>query len=97
MSEGVKKAQAGSLESGDILIMLNPAEKGSGAVVEVESIVMRQYGNAIRRTISETLNGFGADDINVKAVDRGAMDYVIKARMKAALIRAGYKEGATAE
>ncbi len=97
MNEVIIKAQSGSLESGDILIMLSPAEKGSGTVIEVESIVMRQYGDAIRRSVMEILGSFGADDIRVKAVDRGAMDYVIKARVKAALIRAGYPEGVKAE
>ncbi len=96
MSEGIIRAQSGSLESGDILIMLSPAEKGSGTVIEVESVVMRQYGNAIRRSIRETLDGFGADDIRVRAVDRGAMNYVIRARMEAALMRAGYSEGVKA-
>lgn len=82
-------AQAGTLESSDILITVSPVAEGSGAVIEIESIVMAQYGKAIRQTLAAVLAEQGIKDIYLKAVDRGALDCTIKARALAALGRAG--------
>ncbi|WP_371380842.1 citrate lyase acyl carrier protein [Sporomusa aerivorans] len=85
----LKPAQAGTLESNDIMITVAPGEKGSGIVLELESIVLAQYGQAIRRTIEAMLAEQNVTDIYVKAVDRGALDCTIQARTLAALARAG--------
>lgn len=85
----LKPAQAGTLESNDIMITVAPGEKGGGIVLELESIVLAQYGQAIRRTIEAMLAEQNVTDIYVKAVDRGALDCTIQARTLAALARAG--------
>ena len=85
----LKTAQAGTLESNDIMITLTPGAEGSGVVIELESIVLAQYGQAIRKTIAAALEEQNATDIYIKAVDRGALDCTIKARVLAALGRAG--------
>lgn len=85
----LKTAQAGTLESNDIMITLTPGAKGSGVVIELESLVLAQYGQAIRKTIANVLNQQNVTDIYIKAVDRGALDCTIQARVLAALSRAG--------
>ncbi|MGL5513362.1 MAG: citrate lyase acyl carrier protein [Sporomusa sp.] len=85
----LKPAQAGTLESNDIMITVAPGAQASGVVIELESIVLAQYGEAIRQTIAAVINRQNVTDIYVKAVDRGALDCTIQARTLAALARAG--------
>lgn len=89
MTNLLKTAQAGTLESSDIMITVAPGSAGSGIVVEIESIVMAQYGDDIRLTLEKTLAQQGCTDIYIKAIDRGALDCTIHARLLTALSRAG--------
>ena len=79
-------AQAGTMESNDIFIRLS--QNGSGGnVVNLKSIVMRQFGEAIEKTIRQCLDELGLDSVQVDADDRGALECTIKARMEAAAER----------
>lgn len=79
-------AVAGTLESSDIQIMLS---KGTdGIAIDLESDVAKQFGNQIKKVITETLTAMGIQNAKVKAVDKGALDCVIKARTIAAAQRA---------
>jgi citrate lyase subunit gamma (acyl carrier protein) len=89
MASIIKTAQAGTLESNDIMIAVAPWAQGSGTVIELESIVLAQYGEDIRAIIKQTVEKQGIVDIYIKAVDRGALDCTIYARTLAALSRAG--------
>jgi len=89
MSKLFKSAQAGTVESSDILIMLAPADTGTGIKVELVSPTMQQYGKQIKNLITKTLVTHGIDDVQVHANDRGALDCTIKARVITALQRAG--------
>lgn len=82
-----KAAKAGTLESNDILIMVMPNENND-IELELESIVEKQFGEQIRKVITDTLNEAGVDSVTVKAQDKGALDYTIRARMKTAIDRA---------
>lgn len=83
--EITKMATAGSVESNDILIMLSP---GEGHIdIELESVVEQQYGDSIRKVIHETLEECGVDSAKVVARDKGALDFTIKARVKACVGR----------
>lgn len=55
MSEIIKSAQAGTLESADILIMVSTAHPGDGLQIELVSPTMKQYGAMIRQTIEKVL------------------------------------------
>lgn len=46
-----KVAKAGTLESNDILIMVMPNDK-PGIEIELESIVMKQFGDQIHKVLS---------------------------------------------
>lgn len=82
-----KVAKAGSLESNDILVMVMPSGN-KGIELELESIVMKQFGNQIRKVILDKLNEMGVENITVNAQDRGALDYTIMARVETAVKRA---------
>lgn len=82
-----KVAKAGTLESNDILIMVMPNEHG-GIELELESIVMKQFGEQIRKVILDKIKSMGIEDIIIKAQDKGALDYAIEARIETAVKRA---------
>lgn len=87
----VKNAVAGTLESGDIMIQIAPAET-KGLHIDLDSTVAAQFGRQIRKVIEETLTGFGLEDADVKAVDKGARDCTIRSRVTAAAVRATGKD-----
>ena len=84
-------ALAGTMESSDIMITLEPS-KEKGLVIELDSTVEKQFGRKIRRVIGDTLLEVGVDSARVVAVDKGALDCVIRARVKTAAYRAGGEE-----
>lgn len=84
-----KTTQAGTLESGDIMITVAPGANGSGVVIDLQSIVLAQYGEAIRQTLTDIVTRLGIGDIYIKAIDRGALECTIRARLLAALNRGG--------
>lgn len=86
-------AQSGTLESNDIMIVVSPGD--SGIVIDLQSMVKKQYGEAICRTIKLAVEEQGLTDIYVKAIDKGALDCTVHARILTALSRAGIvlKEG----
>ncbi|EQB86078.1 citrate lyase subunit gamma (acyl carrier protein) [Clostridium punense] len=82
-----KISKAGTVESNDIYIVMMPNPEG-GIELELESIVMKQFGEEIRRVILETLENLEVKNAIVKAQDKGALDYTIKARVETAVKRA---------
>ena len=95
MASLMKMAQAGTLESSDIMITVAPGSRGSGVVIELQSIVMAQYGEDIRCALEKAAHEQDCTDLLIKAQDRGALDCTIHARVLTALARAGVvlKEG----
>ncbi|MCR5243719.1 MAG: citrate lyase acyl carrier protein [Bacteroidales bacterium] len=87
----LKIASAGTFESGDILIRIEPAEK-KGLEIELDSSVADQFGVQIKKVITDTLEGLGISDAKVKAIDKGALDCTIRARVTAAAVRASGKD-----
>lgn len=82
-----KVSKAGTLESNDIYIVLMPNEE-KGIKIQLESIVMKQFGDEIIRAIEETLKSLEIEDVVVVAQDKGALDYTIRARVETAVKRA---------
>ena len=79
-------ARAGTNEKSDILIEIFSADKG--VHLELYSTVEKCFGTAVRKTIKEVIKEFGIQNVYVKATDKGALDYTIKARTETALKRA---------
>lgn len=84
-----KIGQAGTLESNDAMITVAPGKKGSGVSIHLTSIVREQYGDAICQTLQDVVWEQKSSDICITVVDRGALDCTIRARLLAALSRAG--------
>ncbi len=82
-----KISKAGTLESNDIYVIIMPNEEG-GIAIELESLVMKQFGAEIERAIRETLDTLQVKNAIVKAQDKGALDYTIRARIETAVKRA---------
>lgn len=90
--EIIKNSIAGTLESSDIQIMIEPKEE-NGIEIELTSSVEKQFGKQIRKTIKETIEKLRVENARVIATDKGALDCTIKARVECAVYRAaGIKE-----
>ena len=87
----INNSHAGTFESGDILIQLFPPEK-DGIEIELESSVANQFSEQIKKVIKDSLEEYGITDARVKAVDKGALDCTIRARVTAAAVRATGKD-----
>lgn len=77
---------AGTLESSDCLVTVEPGE--NGIELTLESAVINQFGNQIRRVVYETLDRLDVRDIRIAIVDKGALDCTIRARIEGAVFRA---------
>lgn len=83
----INRSHAGTLESGDILIQIYPAEK-PGLEINLDSTVAYQFGAQIKSVIKDTVTEMGVTDARIEAVDKGALDCTIRARTTAAVVRA---------
>lgn len=81
-----KSAMAGTLESSDIQVTIEP-NNGEGVTIALKSSVEKQFGKQIRKVILEALTDLGVESAIVTAVDKGALDCTIKARVQAAAYR----------
>ncbi len=81
-----KAAVAGTLESSDAMVTIEPNE--NGIEFELESTVLNQFGHSIRKTVLNTLSSLGVTNAKVKVVDKGALDCTLKARVEGAVYRA---------
>lgn len=78
---------AGTMESNDAMITVEPTEK-DGIVIDLTSSVKRQFGKQIVETVTNTAKELGVENAFIKIVDKGALDYTLVARTKAAIYRA---------
>lgn len=74
--------KTGSLESSDCMVELRAA---NARKIDIESIVFEQFGEQIHQVISGVLDTYQIEHIHVRCIDKGALDYTIQARLKAAL------------
>lgn len=85
MTEIIKIASAGTLESSDVYVEIEPCTEG--IQVEVESVVKEQFGDAIEAVVLEVLKQCQVESAKVTVSDRGALDCVIRARVETAVLR----------
>ncbi len=84
-----KSAVAGTLESSDCMVTV-----GRGQVdLDLDSVVIRQYGRQIRKVIYDTLKRLDVNDVKLTVVDKGALDCTIKARVECAIYRSNDIKG----
>ena len=80
-----KAATAGTLESSDCMVTVEP---GEGKIdFSLESSVIHQYGNQLRKVALETLKNLDIDNVRITIVDKGALDCTLKARIEGAVFR----------
>lgn len=82
----VKKGQAGTMQSSDLMVFIEPADE---LTMEIESTVKKQFEHLIRAKLEQVLAKRGVTSGRIRITDRGALDYAIEARLEAALQRAG--------
>ena len=82
--EILKSAAAGTLESSDCMVTVEP---GEGISLDLTSSVMNQYGRQIKATVLETLDRLQVESGHITVVDKGALDCTIKARVECAVFR----------
>lgn len=80
-----KAAMAGTLESSDAQVTVEPGQ--GGIELFIESIVIHQFGRQIKATVMETLERLDVKDAKVTVVDKGALDCTLKARVECAVYR----------
>ena len=80
-----KAAVAGTLESSDAQVRIAPANT---LEIELNSSVGKKFGDDILATIHDVLKQFEVSNAQVIVEDKGALDCVLRARLKAALLRA---------
>ena len=80
----VKLASAGTMESSDAYVEIEPADS---LELSLESVVQQQFGQQIRNVVLEVLQESGVDKANVRVIDRGALECVIRARVETAILR----------
>ena len=79
-------AVAGTLESSDIYVEVEPSEE---LELNIESVVLNQFGEEIRATILSVLEELGVKSGKISVQDKGAIDCTIRARVETAVRRAG--------
>ena len=80
-------ALAGTLESSDVMVRIGTATQ-PGIHLLIDSIVKQLFGDAIERVVRETLMQLGVSQANLVVDDKGALECVLRARVKAADLRA---------
>ena len=85
MAEIIKFATAGTDEKSDAVITVEPCEQG--IQLEIQSVVVNQFGAAIEASVREVLAEMGIEDAKVTVADRGALDCVLRARVETAILR----------
>lgn len=82
--EILKSASAGTMESSDVYVQIEPAQ---GLEIQLESVVYNQFSDAILEVVAEVLKEQGVENAAVRIVDRGALECVIRARVETAVLR----------
>ncbi len=80
-----KAAAAGTMESSDVYVEIQPADQIS---VQIESVVFQQFGQQIDQVVRQVLEQNGVTGASVSLNDKGAVECVIRARVETAIKRA---------
>jgi len=88
MDRAFEAGQRGEKVRSDCWVRLEPRASG-GLELAVQSKVDAMYGDAVRATCRTVLEALGVHDAGVIVEDAGALDFVLAARIEAAVKRAG--------
>ena len=79
-------AVAGTLESSDVYVKVEPSDK---LEISIESVVYNQFAQEIEKSIREVVDELGVTSGKISVNDKGAIDCAIKAPVETAIKRAG--------
>ena len=85
--EIIRCASAGTMESSDAYVEIEPCEKG--IQIDLESVVAKQFGDEIRTAVMDVLSQNAVKNARIRLIDRGALECVIRARVETAVVRGG--------
>lgn len=85
MSKILTRASAGTMESSDVYVEIEPLEDALD--VQIQSVVQAQFGEAIEAVVREVLAEQAVTQARICVTDRGALDCVIRARVETAVLR----------
>jgi len=85
----IQTALAGTLESSDLLVKIEPNEK---LEIVINSDVNKQFGKQIRQVVENTLAQLNVNKGLIIIDDKGALDCVITARVQSAVLRASQEK-----
>lgn len=80
-----RPAQAGSLESCDALVQVEPA---ATLDIQIKSDAAAQFAKVLRVTVERALADLGVTAGKIVISDRGALDYTLVSRLRVAVARA---------
>ena len=83
--EILKRASAGTMESSDAYVEIEPGT--NGLQIQLESVVLNQFGEAIDQAVREVLAEQNIENAKVRVIDRGALECVLRARVETAVLR----------
>jgi len=83
----VKVAAAGSLLSCDAKVTVETSEDIKGISIDFISPLKLAYGKHVEKLVKQKAEELGIKHARIKINDRGALDYVIKARVETAINR----------
>lgn len=75
------RGRAGRDAKEDLVVQIEP---GSGLTIDLHSSVATFYGRQIRELVQRTAAGLGLSGVRIEVHDKGALDWVIQARVEAA-------------
>lgn len=82
-----RAGHAGTMESSDIMITVEPQDEEE-IVIDLTSPVDAYYHDTMIKVIQDAVSDLGVSNIAIHAVDRGALDCTIRARVQTAIKRA---------
>lgn len=81
----IKESSAGTDKNNDVLVTIYPHD--SGRVIELTSLVKDQFEDEIMQVVNSVLDEYNIDNIKVVLMDKGALNYTYRARVKTAILR----------
>ncbi|GAB1440794.1 citrate lyase acyl carrier protein [Providencia sp.] len=81
-------AVAGTLESSDVMVRIEPLEDTQEVSVQITSSVEKQFGDAIAQIVEEMIQQHDIQGAQIIIDDKGALECVLKARLEALFARA---------
>lgn len=81
------KAQAGTFESSDMMVLIEPLEHDAPNIIELSSNVSKQFGRQILEIVDEKLSEYQITGARIILKDKGALTPTIAARLETAIKR----------